>query len=384
MKRIYFDNAATTRVDPRVLAKMRAFFSEKYGNPNSLHSFGREAREAVEAARESAAKVINAKPNEVIFTGSGTEANNLAIKGIAFAKKKGHVIVSAIEHHCVLEAAEWLKSQGFDVSVLGVDKDGLVNLDELEKSIRPDTILVSIMTANNEIGTIEPIREISKICHDHGVLFHTDAVQAYGKIPIDVKRDGIDLLSASGHKIYGPKGVGLLYIREGIEITPLLHGGGQEFGIRSSTENVPGIVGFGAAAEICRKTMVQEAARLKKMRDVLIKALSKIPHSRLNGHPEKRLPNNVNFSFEFIEGEALVSSLDAEGIAVSTGSACSSRSLKPSHVLLAIGLPPHIAHGSMRLTLGRFNTASEVRYAQKVITRVIENLRKISPYKGKW
>ncbi len=384
--KVYMDYAATTPVDPRVLKVMRPYFSKKFGNTMSLHSFGREAKKALEDSREKIAKVINANPSEIIFTSGATESNNLALKGVAFAnKKKGkHLIVSSIEHHCVLDSARWLEKQGFEITYLKVDKHGLVNLAELEDSIREDTILVSVMHANNEIGTIEPIKEVGKICREKGVYFHTDVAQSFGKIPIDVKKMNIDLLTASSHKIYGPKGVGFLFIREGVEIEPLLHGGGHEFGLRSSTVNVAGIVGFAEAAEIARKEMKREAERLTKLRRKLERGVLKIKNSHLNGHPIKRLPNISNFWFDFIEGEALVMYLDQKGIAASTGSACSSESLEPSHVLLAIGLKPHQAQGSLRLSIGRFTTKKEVDWVLKVLPEVVERLRKISPFKGKW
>lgn len=384
--KVYMDYAATTPIDPRVFKVMRPYFSKKFGNTMSLHSFGREAKKALEDSREKIAKVINANPSEIIFTSGATESNNLALKGIAFAnKKKGkHLIVSSIEHHCVLDSARWLEKQGFEITYLKVDKHGLVDLAELEDSIREDTILVSIMHANNEVGTIEPIKEIGKICREKGVYFHTDAAQSFGKIPIDVKKMNVDLLTASSHKIYGPKGVGFLFIREGVEIEPLLHGGGHEFGLRSSTVNVAGIVGFAEAAEIARKEMKMEAERLTKLRRKLERGVLKIKNSHLNGHPIKRLPNISNFWFDFIEGEALVMYLDQKGIAASTGSACSSESLEPSHVLLAIGLKPHQAQGSLRLSIGRFTTKKEVDYVLKVLPEVVERLRRISPFKGKW
>lgn len=383
--KVYMDYAATTPTDPRVLRAMLPYFSKKFGNTMSLHYAGREAKDAVENAREIIANLINSKPNEVIFTSSATEANNFALKGIAFAnKQKGkHIIVSSIEHACVLESAKWLKKQGFEVSYLKVDKFGLVDLNELEKLIRKDTILVSVMHANNEIGTIEPIEEIGKICREKGVLFHTDAAQSFGKIEIDVKRMNVDLLTASSHKIYGPKGVGFIFIREGVEIEALLHGGGHEFGLRSSTLNVPGIVGLGEAARIAKKEMKKEGEKLKRLRERLEKNVLKIENSHLNGHPEKRLPNISNFWFDFIEGEALVMYLDMKGIAASTGSACSSQTLEPSHVLLAIGLKPHEAQGSLRLSIGRFTTKKEVDYVIEVLPEVVEKLRKISPFKGK-
>jgi len=378
--KVYLDYAATTPTDPRVLKEMLPFFNKKFGNTMSLHSFGREAKLAAEEAREKVASLMNAEASEIIFTGSATESDNFALKGIAFAnKEKGkHIIVSSIEHHSVLDTAKWLEKQGFEVTYLPVDKYGLVNPSEVEKSIRKDTILVSIMHANNEIGTIEPIEEIGKICSEHGVYFHTDAAQSYGKIPVDVKKMNVDLLTASAHKIYGPKGVGLLYLRKGVKIEPLLHGGGHEFGLRSSTLNLPGIVGFGAAAEIAKKEMEKEGKRIEKLRRRLEKGVLKIENSHLNGHLEKRLPNIANFWFDFIEGESLIMSLDIKGIAASTGSACSSESLEPSHVLLAIGLKHHQAHGSLRLSLGRWTKKEEIDYVLKVLPEVVENLRKIS------
>ncbi|MEM5766575.1 MAG: cysteine desulfurase NifS [Candidatus Aenigmatarchaeota archaeon] len=386
MKRIYMDYAATTPVDPRVLRAMLPYFSKKFGNTMSLHSFGQEAKKVLEEAREKIAELMNARGGKIIFTSSATEANNLALKGIAFAnrEKGNHIIVSAIEHHCILESARWLERQGFDVTYLPVDRYGIVNLDELEEAIRKDTILVSIMHANNEIGTIEPIDEIGKICRKKGVYFHTDAAQSYGKIPINVEKIGADLITVSSHKIYGPKGVGSLYVGEGVKIEPLLHGGGHEFGLRSSTVNVAAIVGFATAVEIAKKEMNAEAKRLTKFRDKLIKEILKIERSYLNGHPTKRLPNNTNFRFDFIEGESLITFLDMKGIAASTGSACSSESLEPSHVLLAIGLKPHEAHGSLRLSLGRWTKEEEVDYVLKVLPEIVAKLREISPYKGKW
>ena len=379
------DYAATTPVDPRVVKAMLPYFSKKFGNTMSLHFFGREAKKALENSRELIAGLINAQPQEIIFTSSATEANNQALKGLAFAnRKKGkHIIVSRIEHHCILESVHWLEKIGFEVTYLPVDKYGLVDLGELERAIRKDTILVSIMHANNEIGTIEPIEEIGKICSEHGVYFHTDAAQTYGKIPIDVKKMNIDLLTASSHKMYGPKGAACLFIREGTKIEPLLHGGGHEFGLRSSTVNVASIVGFAEAARICKKLMKREAEKQTKLRDKLIKGVLKIENSHLNGHPKKRLPNNANFWFAFIEGESLVMQLDLQGIAASTGSACSTESLEPSHVLLAIGLKPWQAHGSLRLSIGRWTTREEVNYVLKVLPQAVEKLRKISPFKGK-
>ena len=386
MKRIYMDYAATTPVDPRVFEAMKPYFSAKFGNTMALYSLGQEAKRTLEEAREKAADLMKAKSGKVIFTGSATESNNLALKGIAFANKdKGkHIIVSSIEHRCVLESARWLAGQGFDVTYLPVDKYGLVNPNDVEKAIRKDTILVSVMHANNEIGTIEPIAEIGKICREKGVYFHTDAAQTFGKIPVDVNKMNVDLLTASSHKMYGPKGAGLLYVGPDVKIEPLLHGGGHEFGLRSSTVNVPAIVGFGAAVDIAKKEMNGEAKRLTKMRDRLIKNVLKIEDSHLNGHSIKRLPNNANFWFAFIEGESLVMRLDMQGVSASTGSACSSESLEPSHVLLAIGLKHEEAHGSLRLSLGKWNKVADVNYVVKILPSIIENLRKISPFKRRW
>lgn len=384
--KVYLDYAATTPLDPRVFEAMKPYFTKKFGNTMSLHSFGREAKNGVEEAREKVASLMSAEASEIIFTGSATESDNLALKGVAFAnKEKGkHIIVSSIEHHAVLDTAKWLEKQGFDVTYLTVDKYGLVNPADVEKTIRKDTILVSIMHANNEIGTIEPIEEIGKICSEHEVYFHTDAAQTYGKIPVDVKKMNVDLLTVSAHKMYGPKGIGALFVKKGVKIEPLLHGGGHEFGLRSSTLNTPNIVGLGVAAEIARKEMKKESKRLTKLRDKLVKGVLEIKNSHLNGHPEKRLPNNTNFYFDFIEGESLVIALDIKGVAASTGSACSSESLEPSHVLLAIGLKPHQAHGSLRLSLGRWTKKEEIDYVLEVLPEAVENLRKVSPYKGKW
>ncbi len=386
MKRIYMDYAATTPTDPRVVQAMKPYFSEKFGNSMSLHSFGREAKQTLEKSRKTIADFINANDKEIIFTSGATESNNFVLKGIAFANKdKGkHIITSKIEHHCILESAKWLESQGFEITYLPVNRYGLVNPSDVENAIRKDTLLVSIMHANNEIGTIEPIKEIGKICHDRGVYFHTDAAQTFGKIPIDVKKMDIDFLSATSGKLYGPKGVGMVYVRDGVKVEPLLHGGGHEFGLRSSTVNVAGIVGFAKAVELRKKEMKSEAKRLTAMRDRMIKEILKIPNSKLNGHPTQRLPNNTNFYFDFVEGEALIIQLDIRGIAASTGSACSSDSLEPSHVLTAIGLKHEQAHGSLRLTLGKYTTKQEVDYVLKVLPKVVERLRKISPFKGKW
>jgi len=383
-KKTYLDYAATTPVDPRVLKVMLPYFSEKFGNTMSLHNFGQEAKNALEQARENVADLIGAKSDEIIFTSSATESNNLALKGITFANKdKGrHIIISSIEHSCIIQSAEWLTSHGFKVTRLPVDKYGFVNENELEKAIKRDTILISIMHANNEIGTIEPIKKIGEICKRKRIYFHTDAAQTFGKIFIDVNLMNIDLLTVSSHKMYGPKGAAALFIRKGIRIEPLIHGGGQEEGLRSSTINVPAIVGFGQACKISKKEMEKESKRLKRLRDKLIKGvLKKIPGSYLNGHPKKRLPNNANFRFDFIEGESIIIQLDLLGIAASTGSACSSAKLEPSHVLLEIGLKPYQAHGSLRLSLGKWTKEKEIDYVLKVLPKIIKKLRNISPFK---
>ncbi len=383
-KNVYLDYAATTPVDPRVAKAMAPFLLEKYGNTMSLHVFGQEAKLALEESREKVADLIKAKPEEIIFTGSATESNNLSLKGIAFANKsKGnHIIISSIEHPCVMESARWLEKQGYEITRLPVDKYGFVELEDVKKAIKKETVLVSIIFASHEVGTIEPIAEIGKICRERGIYFHTDATQALGKIPIDVNLMNIDLLTASSHKIYGPKGAGLLFIRQGVKIEPILHGGGQEKGMRSSTVNIPAIVGFVKACEIAKNNMKTESGRLMKMRDKLIKGILKnIPGSHLNGSPNKRLPNNANFWFEFVEGESIVIQLDLQGVAASTGSACSSASLEPSHVLLALGLKHQEAHGSVRLTVGRYTKEKEIDYLLKILPGIIKNLRKISPFK---
>ena len=376
------DYAATTPVDRRVLEAMTPYSIRIYGNTMSLHSWGRAAKEALEDSRTTVASFLKATPNEVIFTGSATEANNTALKGVAFAKKGkgGHIIISAIEHDSVLETARWLEKQGFEITYLPVDRFGLVELKRLEEEIRKDTILVSIVHANNEIGVIQDIEQIGKICRERNVLFHSDAAQSCGKIPIDVKKMNVDLLTVSAHKMYGPKGVGALYIKEGTEMEPWLHGGGHEFGLRSATVNVAGIVGFAEAVKIQRKEMTSDAEMQIELRDKLIRETLKIHDSHLNGHPTKRLPNNANFWFAFIEGESLVMQLDMEGIAASTGSACSSESLEPSHVLLAIGLKPQEAYGSLRLTLGKYTTDEEVAYALEILPQAVDRLRRISPF----
>lgn len=384
MKRIYMDYAATTPVDPRVVKEMEPFFNEKFGNTMSVHSSGRAAKGAVEDARERVAGLMKVDPKRLIFTGSATESNNMVLKGIAFANRdKGkHIITSSIEHDCVLNSARWLEKQGFKITYLPVDEYGLVDPKKVEKAINKETVLVSIMHANNEIGTIEPIDEIGKICRKKGVYFHTDAAQSFGKIPIDVNKMNLDLVTVNAHKMYGPQGVGALYIREGVKIDPLLHGGGHEFGFRSSTSNVPGIVGFGKAAELRKKEMDAEAKKLIKLRDKLIKGVLEIDNSHLNGHPSKRLPNNTNFWFAFIEGESLVLHLDMKGVDASTGSACSTSTLEPSHVLKAIGLKHEQAHGSLRLSLGKDTEERDIDYVLKILPGIVKNLRIISPFKN--
>ncbi|WXG40922.1 MAG: cysteine desulfurase NifS [Candidatus Freyarchaeum deiterrae] len=379
MKRIYMDHAATTYVDPRVVQAMLPYFTEIFGNASSLHFFGREAKEALENSREVVAKALGASPDEVYFTSGGTESDNTAIKGVMYANRnKNHVITSIIEHHAVLETCNYLQEQGFEATYLPVDKQGFVSLNHLEDSITDKTGLVTVMHANNEIGTIEPIKEIGKITKENDIYLHTDAVQSFGKIPTNVDDLNVDLLSISGHKIYGPKGVGVLYIREGVKIEPVQHGGGHERGMRSGTENVPGIVGLAKAVEIFQAEMKKESERLNGLRDKLIKGVSEIDDSWLNGHPTKRLPNNANFSFGRLEGESLILRLDAKGIAASTGSACSSGSESPSHVLTAIGLTPEQANGSLRLTLGKRNTQEDVDYVLEVLPETISDLRKLS------
>ena len=381
MNRVYMDNAATTPVSPAVLEKMLPYFSECYGNANSIHSTGLDARKALNAARKKVAAALNCNPEEVYFTSGGSESDNWALKGVAFAnrKKGNHIITSAIEHHAILHTCEWLEEQGFEITYVPVDADGLVNPADVEAAITDKTILISIMAANNEIGTIEPIEEIAKIAHAHHVLFHTDAVQAIGAIPVDVRAIGCDLLSLSGHKFHGPKGVGALYIKQGTRIDNLIHGGAQERGRRASTENVAGIVGMAEAIELATANIPEKAARISALRDQLIDGLTALPHVRLNGHRTKRLPGNVNVSVRFIEGESLLLRLDLAGVAASSGSACTSGSLDPSHVLLAIGLPHEIAHGSLRLSLSDTTTQEEVDYVLSVLPGIIEYLRDMSP-----
>lgn len=382
MERIYLDYAATTPTDPEVLKAMQPYWTDIFGNASSIHSFGQEARKGMEAAREILADFLGAKTDEIIFNSGGTEANNTAIFGVAHAlKNKGnHIITSSIEHHAIIEPCKFLEKQGYKVTYLAVDKDGLVNPEDVKKAITKETILITIMHANNEIGTIQPIEEIAKIAREAGVCMHTDAVQTAGHIPIDVKNIGVDLLSLSAHKFYGPKGVGALYIRKGTKLTPYLHGGDQERGWRASTSNVCGIVGLGKAVELARQKMEEETKFQAGLRDLLIEEIPKrISECRLNGHPQSRLPNNVNFSFSYIEGESILLNLDFLGIAASTGSACTSSSLEPSHVLLAIGLSHEIAHGSLRLTLGRFSKKTEIDYLLEHLPKIVDKLRRMSP-----
>lgn len=362
---------------------MRPMFSERFGNASSIHSYGREAKAAMEKAREQVAALLNADPKEIVFTSGGTEADNLAIKGVALYKgrTKGHIITSKIEHHAVLEPCHWLKQFGFETTEVGVSKDGLVDPGDVERAIRKDTVLISIMMANNEIGTIQPIREIGKIAQSNDIPFHTDAVQVVGKLPVDVKANNIDFLSISSHKFHGPKGVGALYVKKGSKIDAIIHGGGHERGLRSSTENIPGIVGMGKAAEIAMRDMNRTSEKMKTLRDRIIKRVPElVTGAYLNGHPTKRLVNNAHFRFDFIEGEALVLQLDFKGIAASTGSACSTGSLEPSPVLLAMGITHEQAHGSLRLTLGRENTDEDVDYFLDVLPGVVSRLREISPF----
>lgn len=379
---IYMDHSATTALKPEVLEEMMPYLTNKYGNPSTVYSIGRESKMAVEEARDRVAKALGAQSKEIFFTGSGTEADNWAIKGTAFAnKQKGkHIITTAIEHHAVLHTCQYLEKNGFEVTYLPVDEYGQVSPEQVEKAIRPDTILVSIMFANNEIGTIQPIAEIGKITRAKNVYFHTDAVQAVGNIEINVEALNVDMLSLSAHKFYGPKGVGALYVRKGTKIGSFMHGGAQERGKRASTENVAGIVGLGKAIEIALNNMPEYNKKLTELRDRTIEEImKKVPFVRLNGHRTNRLPGNVNLSFEYIEGESLLLMLDMKGIAASSGSACTSGSLDPSHVLLAIGLPHEIAHGSLRLTFGEENTQEDVDYLLEVLPPIVEKLRKMSP-----
>lgn len=386
-KEVYLDYAATTPLRPQVYKAMEPYLIEKFGNPSSIHHFGKETKIAIEEAREKIAKAIGAKNDEIIFTSGGTESNNMAIKGVALAlsEKGKHIITTPIEHHAVLEPCNFLEKLGFEITYLKVDKDGIVDPDELRKAIRKDTILISIMHANNEIGTIEPIEELSKIAREFDIYFHTDAVQTVGHIPVNVDTLGVDLLSLSAHKFYGPKGIGALYIRKGTRIYPLIHGGEQEQRKRAGTENVAGIVGMGRAIELAILELEKEKKRLSDLRDYFISEIERrIPDVYLNGHRIKRLPNNINFSFAYIEGESILLNLDLEGIGVSTGSACSSRSLEPSHVLSAIGLPTELAHSAIRFTLGLYTTKEDLDYTLDILEKTVERLRSISPYKQGW
>ena len=379
--KVYLDNGATTKTAPEVVEAMQPYFTDKYGNASSLHYFGREAKGALDKAREIIAKKINASPEEIIFTSGGTESDNLAIKGTVYAHKDrgNHIITSQIEHPAVLGAYSVLEREGFKVIYIGVDKNGFVKLDQLEKAITDKTILVSVMHANNEIGTIQPIKEIGDICRKHKVIFHTDAVQSFTKVPIDVKKINVDLISLSSHKIHGPKGVGALFVRKGTKLKKLADGGGHEFHLRAGTENIPGIIGFAKAIELVSD---MDLKQMTKLRDKLINGLLKIPHTQVNGSKENRLVNNVNISFNYVEGESLLMYLDDKGIAVSTGSACSSHSLKPSHVLMALGLKAEVAHGTIRFTLSKYTTDKEIEYTIKSVKEVVEKLRRFSPLGG--
>lgn len=381
-RQIYLDNAATTRTAPEVVEAMLPYFSELYGNPSSVYEFSQKSREAVTKAREIIAKSLGARTEEIYFTAGGSESDNWALKAAAeaYRGKGNHIITTKIEHHAILHTGQWLEKQGCEVTYLDVDENGTVKLEELKRAIRPTTILISIMFANNEIGTIQPVKEIGAIAREHGILFHTDAVQAFGQLPINVDELNIDMLSSSAHKLNGPKGIGFLYIRKGVKIRSFVHGGAQERKRRAGTENVPGIVGYGAAVERAMRTMEERTAKERVLRDHLIgRILKEVPYTRLNGHRNNRLPNNANFSFQFIEGESLLIMLDMEGICGSSGSACTSGSLDPSHVLLAIGLPHEIAHGSLRLTLSDETTEEELDYVVDSIKKIVEKLRGMSP-----
>ena len=381
-KYIYLDNAATTKTAPEVVDAMLPYFSQFYGNPSSIYSLAAESKKAVTDAREIIAESLGAKAQDIYFTAGGSESDNWALKAAAeaYVSKGKHIITSAIEHHAILHTCEYLEKQGYEVTYVGVNENGILKLDELKAAIRPDTILISVMFANNEIGTIQPIKEIGEIAKEHGILFHTDAVQAYGQLPIDVEEYHIDMLSASGHKLNGPKGIGFLYIRKGLKLRSLIHGGAQERSRRAGTENVPGIVGLGAAASRAMSTMRQRTEYEIGLRDYLISEIeAKIPYCRLNGDRHNRLPNNVNFSFQFIEGESLLIMLDMKGICASSGSACTSGSLDPSHVLLAIGLPHEIAHGSLRLTISEETTKEDIDFTVAAVAEIVEKLRAMSP-----
>lgn len=381
-KLIYLDNAATTKTAPEVVEAMLPYFTEHYGNPSSIYSLGSESKKAITEAREQIAEVLGAKASDIYFTAGGSESDNWALKATyeAYKAKGNHIITTKIEHHAILHTCEWLEKQGAKVTYLNVDEDGIISLDELQKAITPETILISVMAANNEIGSIQPIKEIGAIAKEHGILFHTDAVQAFGQLPINVDECNIDMLSSSAHKINGPKGIGFLYIRKGVKIRSFVHGGAQERKRRAGTENVPGIVGYGVAAQRAYRTMQERTAKEIEVRDYLIERIAEeIPYCKLNGHRTKRLPNNVNYSFSFIEGESLLIMLDMEGICGSSGSACTSGSLDPSHVLMAIGLPHEIAHGSLRLTLSEETTKEDVDYVVEKTKAIVERLRSMSP-----
>ena len=382
-KMIYLDNAATTKTAPEVVEAMLPYFSEYYGNPSSIYELAGASKKAITEGREKIADVLGAKANEIYFTAGGSEADNWALKAAfeAYKDKGNHIITTKIEHHAILHTCEYLeKERGAKITYLDVDENGVVDLEQLQKEITPQTILISVMFANNEIGTIQPIKEIGQIAREHGILFHTDAVQAFGQVPINVDEYNIDMLSSSGHKINGPKGIGFLYIRKGVKIRSFVHGGAQERKRRAGTENVPGIVGYGVAAQRAARTMAERTAREIELRDYLINRITtEIPYTRLNGDPVKRLPNNVNISFQFIEGESLLIMLDMDGICASSGSACTSGSLDPSHVLLAIGLPHEIAHGSLRLTLSEETTKEEIDFVVERIKKIVEHLRNMSP-----
>lgn len=383
MKLIYLDNAATTKPRQETVEAMLPFLGDRYGNPSSIYSIARDAKAALDEARAKVAKAINAHPEEIIFTGSGTEADNLAIKGVAYAnaKRGNHIITSQIEHHAVLDSVKRLETRGFKATFVPVDSNGMVDPADVEAAITGDTVLISIMHANNEVGTIQPIEDIARIAKNHGVLFHTDAVQTTGHIPVDIKQLGVDLLSLSGHKFKGPKGVGALWARKGVKLEKFIDGGGQERNKRAGTENVAGAIGLGVALELAEREMEQEMARLAELRDYLVKeVIERIPNVRLNGHPIKRLPGNASFCFEFIEGESLLLSLDKVGICGSSGSACTSGSLEPSHVLLAMGLPHEIAHGSLRLSLGHETTVEDINYVLEMLPGIVSKLRAMSPF----
>ncbi|MDI6869989.1 MAG: cysteine desulfurase NifS [Bacillota bacterium] len=382
MRHVYLDHAATTPTAPAVVEAMLPYFTERFGNPSSIYSWGREAKQAIEDARERVARALGALPQEIVFTSGGSEADNLAVKGVALASrsKGNHVITSAIEHHAVYDAAKFLESLGFEVTYVPVDQYAMVDPDDVRRAITPRTVLISIMQANNEVGTIQPIAEIGRVAREHQIPFHVDAVQAVGAIPVNVDELNADLLSLSAHKFYGPKGVGALYVRRGVRLVQLIHGGGQERKRRAGTENVPGIVGLAKALDLAIEGLRQYGTRIAALRDRLVKGvMEQIPRTRFNGHPTQRLPNNASFCFEFVEGESLLLNLDLQGVAASSGSACTSGALEPSHVLLAMGLPHEVAHGSLRLTLGRDNTEEDVDYVLEILPEIVAKLRAMSP-----